>query len=91
MNYGILYFLTALFILVSPFPSGAAADFPPLIPLEDFFRNPDIAGFSISPDGKKLAYLKPWERRLNIHVRDLESGEERRLTSATDRDIYNFF
>jgi len=59
--------------------------------MEDFFRNPDIASFSISPDGKKLAYVKPWERRLNVYVRDVESGEERRMTSITERDVSGFF
>jgi dipeptidyl aminopeptidase/acylaminoacyl peptidase len=64
---------------------------PPLIPVEDFFRNPKLASFSISPDGKKLAFLKPWERRLNVYVRDIDTGEERRLTSATERDVADFF
>jgi dipeptidyl aminopeptidase/acylaminoacyl peptidase len=59
--------------------------------MEDFFRNPETASFSISPDGSKLAYLKPWERRLNIYVRDVDSSEERRLTSSSERDIAGFF
>ena len=92
MNYIILCFLAVLLVFTSPLASVAGANaLPPLIPVEDFFRNPDVARFSISPDGRKLAYLKPWERRLNIHVRDLESGEERRLTSVTDRDLSGFF
>jgi dipeptidyl aminopeptidase/acylaminoacyl peptidase len=95
MQYGTLCVLGfALFF--APFASSAWAaestDFKSaLIPMEDFFRNPDIASFAISPDGKKLAYKKPWERRLNVYVRDIENGEERRLTSATERDISGFF
>ena len=92
MHCYVLCLLAVVFIFASPLALCAgAADVPPLIPMEDFFRNPEIARFSISPDGKKLAYVKPWERRLNIHVRDLESGEERRITSVTDRDISGFF
>jgi len=92
MNYGILCLLAALFVFASPFVSVAgAANLPPLIPVEDFFRNPEVARFVLSPDGTKLAFLRPWERRLNIYVRDLESGEERRLTSVTDRDLSGFF
>ncbi|MDR3231339.1 MAG: S9 family peptidase [Synergistaceae bacterium] len=92
------------FILIFSLSSMAAAQtsFPALIPAEDFFRNPDVASFSISPDGKKLAYLKPWENRMNIYVRDIvldddakggkgANAEERRLTSATERDIGGFF
>ncbi|MDR2180087.1 MAG: S9 family peptidase [Synergistaceae bacterium] len=95
MQYGILYFLSFAFLLAPSASSALTADSadlkPALIPMEDFFRNPEVASFSISPDGKKLAYKKPWERRLNIYVRDIESGQERRLTSATERDISGFF
>ncbi|MBR1672697.1 MAG: S9 family peptidase [Fretibacterium sp.] len=59
--------------------------------MEDFFRNPDTASYAISPDGTKLAFAKPWERRMNVTVRDLATGDERRVTSATERDIAGFF
>ena len=98
MQYGIFFF-SLLLLFSAPLTNGswageaetATGGLPALIPMEDFFRNPDVASFSISPDGKKLAYVKPWERRLNVHVRDIDSGEERRLTSATERDIAGFF
>jgi dipeptidyl aminopeptidase/acylaminoacyl peptidase len=60
---------------------------PPQIPLRDFFRNPQAAGFSISPNGKYLALLQPWNNRLNVWVEPVEGGEAKRLTSVTDRDI----
>lgn len=63
----------------------------PLIPMRDFFRNPEVAGFQISPDGAQLAFLKPWNNRLNVYVCDLDGGNERRLTSATKRDIRIMF
>ena len=92
MQYCVLFFLSLALLFTAPFTLSAwGAELPPLIPMEDFFKNPDIASFSISPDGKKLAYVKPWERRLNVHVRDIDSGEEQRLTSATERDIAGFF
>ena len=61
-----------------------------LIPLEDFFKNPDLASVQISPNGKYLAYLKPYKNRLNIHVREIGSDSERRVTYQTDRDIFSF-
>lgn len=64
---------------------------PPLLPLEDFFRNADTAAYAISPDGSRLAFVKPWERRMNVYVRDLGTGTERRVTSARERDIASFF
>jgi dipeptidyl aminopeptidase/acylaminoacyl peptidase len=94
MQYAVLFFLAMSLLLTAPLALEVwAAESPaaPLIPMEDFFRNPDVAGFSISPDGRKLAYLKPWERRLNVYVRDIDSSEERRLTSSTERDIGGFF
>lgn len=60
------------------------------IPLEDFFRKPQLAMLRLSPSGEYLAYLAPWERRLNVHVRNLRTGEERRVTNATARDIQGF-
>jgi dipeptidyl aminopeptidase/acylaminoacyl peptidase len=58
-----------------------------MIPLEDFFRKPDKITLRLSPDGTRLAFLSPWERRLNLFVTDLRGGETRRVTQATERDI----
>ena len=60
---------------------------PRRIPLEDFFRKPDRAGIRLSPDGSHLGFMAPWQRRLNLFVRNLATGEERRVTEATERDI----
>ncbi|MCL1940637.1 MAG: S9 family peptidase, partial [Synergistaceae bacterium] len=86
----LLLFFVAL-ILFFGFSRAAFAALPPLIPMEDFFRNSEITGFSISPDGKKLAYIKPVERRMNVFVRDIETGEELRLTNEKERDVAGFF
>jgi dipeptidyl aminopeptidase/acylaminoacyl peptidase len=63
----------------------------PLIPVEDFFRNAEIRGFSISPDGQHLAFQKPWESRMNIFVKPVNGTSEIRLTSAKERDIQGYF
>lgn len=59
-----------------------------LLPLEDFFRNPQQAAFHISPNGKYLSYLAPYADRLNLFVRAIE-GEEAplQLTFETERSI----
>jgi dipeptidyl aminopeptidase/acylaminoacyl peptidase len=92
-NGFLLITVTLAMVLGVSSMAAAQTTLPPLVPVEDFFRNPDVVSFSISPDGKKLAYLKPWENRLNVHVRDLDGdkNKERRLTSATERDIGGFF
>ena len=67
--------------------AGAPAVQPRLIPLADFFRNPETTGYSLSPDGEHLAYMKPWENRLNVFVRNVGERAETRLTEARERDI----
>jgi len=64
---------------------------PRRIPIEDFFRNPQAGVYRISPDGSRLAFLRPYENRMNIFVRELGSDHEHRLTSQTERDISNLF
>jgi dipeptidyl aminopeptidase/acylaminoacyl peptidase len=58
-----------------------------MIPLEDFFRKPDKIALRLSPDGKSLAWLEPWERRLNLTVQNLADGSTRRVTAASERDL----
>ena len=61
------------------------------IPVRDFFRNPEQAVFRISPDGKYLAYLKPYKNRMNIFVQQIGTKISKRITSVTDRDISSYF
>lgn len=62
-----------------------------LIPIEDFFRIPEKTLLQISPDGNYIAYLQPYENRLNIFVENIRSKEIKRLTSETDRSIRKYF
>lgn len=68
-------------------PQAAAA--PPT--LQDFFRNPERTGFQVSPDGKHLSWVAPYQNRLNVFVRPLAGGPETRVTSETARDISGYF
>ncbi|HEY3875428.1 MAG TPA: S9 family peptidase, partial [Candidatus Kapabacteria bacterium] len=63
---------------------------PRLIPLRDFFRNPEQTSFRISPNGEYLSYTAPYEKRMNVFVEkrgELGAGNAVRVTSETDRDI----
>jgi len=60
------------------------------IPMRDFFRNPEQAAHQISPDGKYLSWLAPWERRLNVYVRPFAGGEAKRVTAETARDLAGY-
>lgn len=60
-------------------------------PVEDFFQNPERTDYKISPDGHYLSWMAPYEERMNLFVRFIETGEELRITSRTDRDIPGYF
>ena len=62
----------------------------PLIPMEDFFRNPEKSSFNISPSGSHIAYMKPWKTRMNVFVMDIKTKKETRLTSSEERGVYGF-
>ena len=68
-----------------------SAELPPLIPMRDFFKNPVEAGHDISPQGDHIAFLRPWESRMNIFVQKIGEEEAKRITSVTERDIPGFF
>jgi len=62
----------------------------PLIPMKDFFRNPEKVAYSLSPNGEYLAFMQSWESRLNVFVEKIGSGQPVRVTSAKERDIAGF-
>jgi len=62
----------------------------PLIPMKDFFKNPVKVGYALSPNGEYLAFLQPWEKRLNVFVEKIGSGQATRVTSAKERNISGF-
>lgn len=63
----------------------------PLIPLRDFFKNSDVAGLSLSPDGTRVAFLAPLENRLNVFVQKIGDATPIAVTTVKDRDIGGFF
>ena len=66
---------------------------PPLIDRELFFGNPEIASATLSPDGRYIAFRKPWNDTLNIWVKKTEEPFDaaRRITAETRRPIPAFF
>ncbi|MBD3161763.1 MAG: prolyl oligopeptidase family serine peptidase [Candidatus Eisenbacteria bacterium] len=58
--------------------------------MRDFFRDPEKSRFQLSPDGTRLAFLMPWEGRLNVHVQEVGGETATRITEATERSILGF-
>jgi dipeptidyl aminopeptidase/acylaminoacyl peptidase len=62
-----------------------------LIPLRDFFRNPERSGFQVSPDGNSISFMQPYQNRMNVFVEPRAGGEAVRVTSETERDVAGYF
>ncbi|MFQ3580896.1 S9 family peptidase [Chloracidobacterium validum] len=69
------------------------AELPPLLDRQLIFGNPEIASAQLSPDGKYVAFLKPYKDTLNIWVKSTNEPftRARLLTDTTARPIRNFF
>jgi len=60
--------------------------------VRDFFHTPEQSSFEVSPDGKYLSFMQPWEGRKNIFVKKIGSPEPAsRITAETARDISGYF
>ena len=63
----------------------------PLIPMEDFFKDPEKAGFRISPNGQMIIFRAPHMGRLNVFVQKLDDTAAIPITHETERSIYDAF
>jgi dipeptidyl aminopeptidase/acylaminoacyl peptidase len=72
-------------------PAPVRAEPPPLIPRDVLFGNPERLQPQISPDGRRLAYLRPDTNDvLQIWVRTIGSDDDRQLTRDPKRPIFNY-
>ena len=62
---------------------------PPLVDRELFFGNPEIVNAALSPDGRYIAFLKPWQATRNIWVKKVDEpfSAAKLLTTETKRPI----
>jgi len=91
----IVYFILSVIFLVSftqniALTAEKSVEAVPIIPMKDFFRNPQQIGFSLSPDGTRWAFLQSWQDRLNIHVQKIGESKITRITDSTVRDITGY-
>src|SRR5512137_631677 len=65
----------------------------PLIDRELFFGDPEIVGARISPDGKYIAFIKPWNKTRNIWVKKADEpfDKAKLVTADTKRPIPGYF
>jgi dipeptidyl aminopeptidase/acylaminoacyl peptidase len=65
---------------------------PPIIDRELLFGDPEISGAQLSPDGKYIAFLKPWKETRNIWVKQTADpfSSARLMTTETARPVAGF-
>ena len=63
---------------------------PRLIPLGEFFDNPERALAKPSPDGTMISWLAPLDGLLNVWVRPIEGGDAVPVTRDTDRGVMGY-
>src|ERR1700689_3110865 len=66
---------------------------PQLISRDIIFGNPEIAAAQLSPDGKYIAFLKPWKDTRNVYVKAVDEpfSAARLLTTETKRPVAGYF
>jgi len=73
-------------------PAAAQGTPPPLIDREILFGNPEIDAAQISPDGRYIAFLKPYQGLMNIWVKGTrEPFEKARLLTHASQPILRYF
>ena len=73
--------------------ASASGGMPPLIDRELIFGNPEIAGAQLSPNGKYIAFLKPWKDTRNVYVKGVDEpfSAARLMTTETKRPVAGYF
>jgi len=80
-------------IAAQPEAQSSQAGLPPLIDRQLFFGNPEISTATISPDGRYVAFRKPYKDTLNVWVKKTEDSFDKAklVTADTRRPIPAFF
>lgn len=87
--FGLLCILLAAHFAAA---QSKSSGLPPIIDRDLIFGDPDIAGAEISPDGRYLAFLKPWHETRNIYVKAVDEpfSAARLLTTETKRPVAGY-
>src|SRR5579872_3803404 len=73
-------------------PTAAKTTAIPIIDREILLGNPEIAGGKISPNGKFISFMKPYNGVLNIYVkRTDEPFEKAKQLTANERPVGGYF
>jgi dipeptidyl aminopeptidase/acylaminoacyl peptidase len=84
-----IFLLASLATAIADKSSGP----PQLIDRDVIFGNPEIAAAQLSPDGRYIAFLKPWKDTRNVYVKAVDEpfSAARLLTTETKRPVAGYF
>src|SRR5437879_6674559 len=84
---------TSLLLIASQPAAAQPTRMPPLIDRELFFGATEISGAQISPDGKFIAFVKPFKGTRNVWVKRTEESFDKAkpITADTTRPIPAYF
>lgn len=84
--------IVAVFVFAAGSGLVTSAQLPPLIDREIFFDNPEYAAARISPDGKYISFIKPFEGTMNVWVKGInEPFSAARPLTNDRRPVRNYF
>lgn len=83
----------ALILIALPAGAFAQGTQPALIDRELFFGDPEISAAQLSPDGKFIAFVKPFKGTRNIWVKKTEEpfDSAKPITADNKRPVTNYF
>ena len=87
--FGCVFLLASFATAIADQASGP----PQLIDRDVIFGNPEIAAAQLSPDGKYIAFLKPWKDTRNVYVKAVDEpfSAARLLTTEIKRPVAGYF
>lgn len=86
----LLWIVSVLAVTITAYTIKPKGEKAPLIPVEDFFRNPEKFGWRISPDGEYISYLSPHNGHTNVFVKKISDSNAIPVTDDTVRNIYDY-
>ncbi|MGN9814754.1 S9 family peptidase [Streptomyces sp. SD11] len=60
------------------------------IAVEEFFGPPPRAQTTLSPDGRTMAYLAPWQNRMNVWIESVDAPGDARCVTTEDRGVVSY-
>lgn len=93
MKKSLIYSILMILFLFTGVVMSQTQKLPPIIDIELFFGDPQLSGGQLSPDGKFIAFRKPYKDVMNIWVKGIDEPFEnaRPMTADTKRPVSGYF